>query len=87
MEISNLLQKGFATEIMVTNLGRLSYETDFGTLKLEGIWGPLALSGSKGDQTIGVTTTNGSMRLVHVSRIPLKSLLSVAENILIAACT
>ncbi len=87
MEISNLLQKGFATEMMVTNLGRLSYQTDFGTLKLEGIWGPLALSGSKGDQTIGVTTTNGSMRLMHVSRIPLKSLLNVAENILIAACT
>ncbi|MFN6474212.1 MAG: condensation domain-containing protein [Nostoc sp. SerVER01] len=86
MEISNLLQKGVAREIMLTNLGRLPYQTDFGTLKLEGIWGPLALSGYKGDQTIGVTTTNGSMRLVHVSRIPLKPLLRVAENILIAAC-
>jgi hypothetical protein len=85
-EIADQLQQGVAREIMVSNLGRFPHQTAFGELQLDGVWGPLALSGYPGDQTIGVTTTNGSLRLVHASRIPLPALLETAEAILVRAC-
>ncbi len=85
-EIADQLQQGEAREIMVSNLGRFPHQTAFSELQLDGVWGPLALSGYPGDQTIGVTTTNGSLRLVHTSRIPLPALLETAEAILVTAC-
>jgi hypothetical protein len=85
-EIADALQGAVGREIMVSNLGRFPYSTDFGSLQLAGVWGPLALSGYPGDQTVGVTTTNGVLRLAHVSRVPLPGLLPAAEAILAAAC-
>jgi hypothetical protein len=85
-EIAEALQQAVGREIMVSNLGRFPYPTEFGSLQLAGVWGPLALSGYPGDQTVGVTTTNGALRLAHVSRVPLPGLLGTAEAILGAAC-
>jgi NRPS condensation-like uncharacterized protein len=83
---SEKLQQVVAREMMITNIGRQSYETAFGTLMLESLWGPLAFSGSKGEQVIGISTVNGRMCLAHLSRIPLKSLLLRTSRELHAAC-
>ncbi len=86
-ELLDQLQKGVAREVMLSNLGRIPMKTNYGELQLEAIWGPLALSGYKGDQTIGVSTLNGSLRLLHASRIPLESLLILMEKELKIACS
>lgn len=84
--LSEALQSRIPREMMISNLGPLTYETRFGSLKLEAIWGPLALSGFKGEHTIGVSTVNGSMCLSVASRTPFDNLLNAAKNELIIAC-
>ena len=76
----------FARELMVSNLGQIPYESEFGRLKLEAIWGPTALQGLEGEQNVGVATTNGALRLLHASYTLIPQLLENTELILRAAC-
>jgi hypothetical protein len=79
--------QAFDFEMMVSNLGNLPFETSFGDLKLERLWGPAVVGGSKqSEQTIGATTADGALCLVHTSYTPTESLLEVTEQILISAC-
>jgi hypothetical protein len=64
------MARRFAYEICLTNLGNLRYGTTFGGLRLDAIWGPVVFAGFEGAQTIGVTTTNGTLWLVHASYTP-----------------
>jgi hypothetical protein len=73
----------FAHEIMLTNLGNLPYETDFGQLRLETIWGPSVSARFAGVPTIGVATTNGALCLVETSFTLPNSLLETTEQILL----
>jgi hypothetical protein len=77
----------FARKLMVSNLGQMPYESEFGKLKLEAVWGPTALQGLEGEQNVGVATTNGAIRLLHASYSLLPYLLENTESILRAACT
>jgi NRPS condensation-like uncharacterized protein len=76
----------FARDLMVSNLGQIPYKSEFGELKLEAIWGPTALQGLEGEQNVGVATTNGAIRLLHVSYSLIPYLLENTESILSAAC-
>jgi NRPS condensation-like uncharacterized protein len=76
----------FARDLMVSNLGQMPYESEFGKLKLEAVWGPTALQGLDGEQNVGVATTNGAIRLLHASYSLIPYLLENAELILRAAC-
>ena len=76
----------FARDLMVSNLGQMPYESEFGKLKLEAIWGPTALQGLEGEQNVGVATTNGAIRLLHASYSLIPHLLENTESILRAAC-
>ena len=76
----------FARELMVSNLGQMPYESEFGRLKLEAVWGPTALQGLEGEQNVGVATTNGVLRLLHASYTLIPQLLENTELILRAAC-
>ena len=78
--------RGYAHDIMLTNLGPLGYQTDFGELRLEAVWGPAFSARLPDAHTIGVTTTNGSIRLLQTTFAPLGSLLETVEKILGAAC-
>ena len=51
----------FARDLMVSNLGQMPYESEFGKLKLEAVWGPTALQGLDGEQNVGIATTNGAI--------------------------
>jgi hypothetical protein len=73
-------------EICLTNLGNLRYETSFGGLRLDAIWGPVVFAGFEGAQTIGVTTTDGTLCLVHASYTPAQSLLELTKQLLVSAC-
>jgi hypothetical protein len=76
----------FARELMVSNLGQMPYESEFGQLKLEAVWGPTALQGLEGEQNVGVATTNGAIRLLHASYSLIPHLLENTELILRKAC-
>ena len=71
-----------ACEMMVSNLGVLPFEPDFGDLRLETLWGPSVLIGIEGEQMIGVTTVRGAIHLLHSSYTPITSLLERTEQIL-----
>jgi NRPS condensation-like uncharacterized protein len=77
----------FARDLMVSNLGQIPYESEFGTIKLEAVWGPTALQGLEGEQNVGIATTNGAIRLLHASYSLIPYLLENTESILSAACT
>ena len=81
-DISNLLQSDVEREIMVSNIGRITFDTEIGKFKINALWGPIALSGSTGDQTVGITTINGRMHFLHVSRMPIPGLLAAAVDML-----
>jgi Condensation domain len=83
---SQILAQGFPCELLLTNLGILPCHFDYRDLKLKALWGPAVHMGFEGQQTVGVTTTNGSLCLLHTSFSPLPSLLKRAERILRFAC-
>lgn len=58
----------FVYDFIVTNIGALPYETDFGPFKVESVYGPLFLQGMDGGTTLGIVTANGSLRITSVSR-------------------
>ncbi|WP_108244471.1 condensation domain-containing protein [Muricauda brasiliensis] len=85
-KIIEVLKEAFNQEIMVTNLGLIKYRTDFGSLKLKTLYGPMVRSGKGMEQTIGAITSNGSLCLTNTSDTPIEGLLQEMENILTRAC-
>jgi hypothetical protein len=85
-QMLDALKQAFNHHIMVTNLVRVKYKTDFGPLKLEALYGPMVRSGKGMEQTIGALTTNGSLCLTNTSDTPIPSLLLKIKQILDKAC-
>jgi hypothetical protein len=84
---AQFVKRAFGGETMVTNLGRLPFDTSFGRLKLESLWGPAVLRGIDGEQTLAAVTVNGSLNLLHTSYAPLPALLKNIEEALVRACS
>ncbi|MGS2741789.1 condensation domain-containing protein [Sinomicrobium sp. M5D2P17] len=85
-KITDTLKHAFNQEIMVTNLGLVKYKTDFGSLKLKALYGPMVRSGKGKEQTIGAVTSNGSLCLTNTSDTPIDGLLQAVREILVKAC-
>jgi hypothetical protein len=71
-----------ACEMMVSNLGVLPFDADFGDLRLEALWGPSVFVGIEGEQMIGAATVRGAIHLLHSSYTPIASLLETTEQVL-----
>jgi hypothetical protein len=76
----------FPCELLLANLGNLPCECDFDDLKLKALWGPAVLMGFQGEQTVGVTTANGSLCTLHSSFAALPAFLQRTERILRSVC-
>jgi Condensation domain len=76
----------FVHEAMLTNLGVLGFDSQFGPLKVEEVWGPAVLDGMVGEHTIGVATVNGSVCLIHTSHTLPVGLLEAMQSVLVTAC-
>jgi hypothetical protein len=63
-----------ACEMMVSNLGVLPFEADFGDLRLEALWGPSVFVGIEGEQMTGAAPVRGAIHLLHSSYTPIASL-------------
>ena len=85
-QMLDILKTAFNHHLMVTNLVKVRYETDFGSLKLESVYGPMVRSGKGMEQTIGALTSNGSLCLTNTSDNPIPGLLGEMEKILHEAC-
>ena len=83
---AQVLARGFSCELLLTNLGKPSVQFDSGSLRLKAMWGPAVLMGFDRGQTVGVTTANDSLCLLHTSFTPIPSLLPRAAQILELAC-
>ncbi len=83
---AQVLLQGFSCELLLTNLGKPSVQFDSGSLRLKAMWGPAVLMGFERHQTVGVTTANDSLCLLHTSFTPIPSLLQRAAQILQLAC-
>jgi hypothetical protein len=81
-----LKRTAFNAQVMLTNLGRLPFDSNFGPLKLETLWAPCALRGIEGEQTLGAVSVNGSLHLTHTSPAPIPGLLAGIEEELRKAC-
>jgi len=85
-QMLDVLKEAFNHEIMVTNIGRLKYSTDYGDLQLKALYGPMVRSGKGMEQTIGANCTNGFLCLTNTSDNPIEGLLEKMREILAAAC-
>jgi len=74
-----------ANEMMMSNLGVLPIETNYGDLILEAFWGPSVFVGIEGEQMIGAATLHGAIHLLHSSYTPIPSLLQTTERTLLEA--
>jgi hypothetical protein len=84
--IEQALHQGTAHEIMLTNLGLLSFASDFGALQLTSLWGPMVLTPHQAAQTVGVATFNGVLRLTLTGLTPDQNLLQAVEQLIYRAC-
>lgn len=76
----------YGHDLLLSNLGPLRFETAFGALCLEAVWGPAVLFGLESAQTVGVATVDGGIGLLHTSYEPIPTLLETAGHILASAC-
>lgn len=84
--VAEMVSHGFAHDILLSNLGNLGYATNFGELELKAVWGPAVKPPFAGGHTIGVATSNGSLRLVQTTFAQVEPLLETVEEILVSAC-
>jgi hypothetical protein len=77
-----------ANEYMISNIGVLPFESTFGKLNLDAVWGPITITGYKGSQTVGITATNGciNMVLTSPSYMQVKPVFEFMEEILSMEC-
>ena len=85
-EVAEFVAKVFACEVLLTNLGSLSFDLQFGPVTLKAIFGPAVVTGFEGQQTIGATTLNGALCLLHISHTPPEGLLEKIQSVLAHAC-
>jgi hypothetical protein len=83
---ADTLHHAFAMDLLLSNLGRTPFESTFGHLQLESLWGPAVLSGLREVQTVGAASTNGSLCLLLTSYEPVSFLLQTAGTILSNIC-
>jgi len=79
--------KLFLFDIHLSNLGAVAIPTSYGALSLRQLWGPGVLIGFAGEQTLGVSTLNGRLCLLHTSHRPLPGFLDQIESTLSLACS
>jgi hypothetical protein len=83
---AQLMAQRFSFDFVLTNLGVLPYETRFGNLNLETLWGPAVLSGFENEHVFGATSAGGRLALSYSSYTPIDALLERLELNLVAAC-
>lgn len=72
----------YGAELLVSNLGVLSMPSSYGDIVLKAIWGPAVSTGIEHEQTLGVSTFGGELRVLHTSFEPIEGLVQKTLAIL-----
>jgi hypothetical protein len=78
--------KLFLFDLHISNLGAVPIPTTYGAFSLRQLWGPAVLLGFEGEQTLGASTVNGQLCLLHTSYSPLPDFLDQIQSVLSSAC-
>jgi Phthiocerol/phthiodiolone dimycocerosyl transferase C-terminus/Condensation domain len=78
----NLLTSILPWDLLVTNLGRISFKGEHSALRVKSLWGPMVSSGLSGEQVIGVATLNDVLQLSYTSYQPISGLMMAVEQVL-----
>jgi NRPS condensation-like uncharacterized protein len=84
--IEEIVHQAIENEIILTNLGRFPFRTDFGQLQLKSLWGPLVLTPHEASRTVGVATFNGELTLTLTGYSSSDGLLEAAGKIIDQVC-
>ncbi|MGP4047423.1 phthiocerol/phthiodiolone dimycocerosyl transferase family protein [Streptomyces sp. 2A115] len=84
-DMAGMLAAAAPHELLLTNLGALPIATSYGSLTLESLWGPSVLFGFEGEQTLGLSTLAGTLRILHTSFRPVPELLELTRERLLSA--
>jgi hypothetical protein len=77
-----LLTSVLPWDLIVTNLGRISFKGEHSALRVKSLWGPMVSSGLSGEQVIGVATLNDVLQLSYTTYQPISGLLTAVEKVL-----
>lgn len=69
-------------DLVVTNLGRISFKGEHSAKRVQALWGPMVSSGLSGEQVIGVATLNDVLQLSYTTYQPISGLLTAVEQAL-----
>jgi hypothetical protein len=70
IEMADQVSERFNREFVVSNIGRVEYDTEFGRVRLVSIWGPAVHSGFEDEYSVAVASVNGACCLAVTSREP-----------------
>ena len=76
----NLLTSVLPWDLVVTNLGRISFKGEHSAKRVQALWGPMVSSGLSGEQVIGVATLNDVLQLSYTTYQPISGLLTAVEQ-------
>jgi Phthiocerol/phthiodiolone dimycocerosyl transferase C-terminus len=82
-----LARRGMNVDFVLTNLGNLSVERQYGRLRLEALWPAILIGTSENRHVLGVATVGGRLSLMYCSYTPIPHLLETMESLLTEACT
>jgi hypothetical protein len=74
-------------DFVLTNLGNLPFERQYGQLRLEALWPAILLGTSENQHVVGVATVGGNLCLMYCSYTPIPALLETMESLLLEACS
>lgn len=77
----------FPTDVSMSNIGPAPFAPDFGTFRVESFWGPAVARIGLHEQTIGISSIDGTLHFVQVGRTAIPALLANLEAKLIALCS
>ena len=79
-DLTQFIKDNFNFDIMLSNLGRVSFTNTSERYKVNALLGPFIISALNNAQAIGVTTLNGKLTLTHSSRHLLPGLLPAIKS-------
>ncbi|WP_260436091.1 condensation protein [Burkholderia sp. Bp9143] len=79
---AGFLSAVLAFDVMVSNLGNQPIASQYESVSLKALWGPIVTSGFADDQIIGACTIDGVLRLTHTSHGAIRGLLEEVRAIL-----
>lgn len=71
--------RGMPYDLMISNLGKVPIKAEVGDMRIKKLWGPAYLAGWHDVHCVGITTIEGSLRLLYISHNPIPGLLEDAK--------